>query len=194
MMERESENHTRWKHKWEWHNRRNVWDKSLRNGQVKKIGWEHENESTRDDKYQVVTFVLDRTKRSIVHRKKKSKGIGKTIKDKTPKDLGPGDTTVHTRVDGPTVQMCGDSNVVCKWINGRYSLGQKNRGPIRQIHQTLLLRVGKRQSVRFRRLTTSGNTLKEKTIRKLTIGPTMAHKEKGERSLTDVIIQRRGKR
>ena len=26
MMERDPGNHTRWKHKWRWHNRGNVWD------------------------------------------------------------------------------------------------------------------------------------------------------------------------
>ena len=27
MMERDPGNHTKWKHKWRWHNRGNVWDK-----------------------------------------------------------------------------------------------------------------------------------------------------------------------
>ena len=51
--------------------------------------------------YQFVTCALDRMKLSTVHRKKKSKGIGKKVKDKTPGDLGPADTTIHTREDGP---------------------------------------------------------------------------------------------
>ena len=42
-----------------------------------------------------------------------------------PRKLGPADATVYTREDGPTVQLCGDSEVVGKWINGKNSLGQK---------------------------------------------------------------------
>ena len=30
-----------------------------------------------------------------------------------------------TREDGPAVQLCGDSEVVGKWINGKNSLRQK---------------------------------------------------------------------
>ena len=41
-------------------------------------------------------------KLSIEHRKKKSKGIGKKIKDKTPRSLGPAVSTVHTCGDGRT--------------------------------------------------------------------------------------------
>ena len=78
--------------------------------------------STLADKYQFVTFALDRMKLSTVHRKKKSKEIGRKVKEKTPRDLGPADTTFHTLADGPTVQLCGDTNVACKWINGQYSL------------------------------------------------------------------------
>ena len=83
--------------------------------------------STLTDKYQFVTYVLDRMKLSIEQRKKKSKGIGEKIKDKTPRDLGPADTTVHTSIGGRTAIMCGDRNVACKRINDQYSLGQENR-------------------------------------------------------------------
>ena len=40
---------------------------------------------------------------------------GKKVKEKTPTDLGPADTTIHTREGDPTVQLCGDSEVTCKW-------------------------------------------------------------------------------
>ena len=41
--------------------------------------------------------------------------------------MGPGDNTVHKREDGPTVQLCGDSNVACKWINGEFAQGTKHK-------------------------------------------------------------------
>ena len=112
-MERDKGNHTRWKHKWRWHNRGNVWCKIA-------TEWAGEEDwmrarirkSTLEKKYQFVTFVLDRMNLSIEH--KKSKGIGKKVKDKTPRKLGPADTAIHTRIDWPTVQLCGDSNVLCK--------------------------------------------------------------------------------
>ena len=76
-------------------------------------------------------------KLSTAHRKEKSKGIGKKVKEKTQRDLGPADTTIHTRADGPTVQLCGDSEVTRKWVNGQYSVGQKDRGRVGQVQKTL---------------------------------------------------------
>ena len=94
VMERDCESHTRWKHKRRWRNRGHVWDKIAMDW-ASKEDWmrARERKSTLDDKYQFVTFVLDSMKLSIVHRKKKSKGIGKKVEDKTPADLGPADTT-----------------------------------------------------------------------------------------------------
>ena len=63
--------------------------------------------------------------------------IGKRVKDKTPRDLGPADTTVHTRVDVLTVKMCGSSDVACKLFTGECSLGQMYRGRIGQDQKTL---------------------------------------------------------
>ena len=62
---------------------------------------------------------------STIHRRMKSKGIGKKVKEKIPRDLGRADTIIHTRTDEPTVQQCGDSNVACEWATGQYSLEQK---------------------------------------------------------------------
>ena len=44
--------------------------------------------------------------------------------------MGPGDTTVHTREDGPAVQLCGDSNVASKWINGEFAHGTRYKDTI----------------------------------------------------------------
>ena len=49
------------------------------------------------------------------------------------------DKTIHTREEGPTVQLCGDSEVAGKWIHGDYSLRQKYCGRIGQIQKTLQL-------------------------------------------------------
>ena len=76
-------------------------------------------------------------KLSTEHRKKKSEGIEKKIKDKTPRDLGPADATIHTRSEGRTAQLCGDSDVACKWINREFSLGPKQREKIGQFQKTL---------------------------------------------------------
>ena len=84
-----------------------------------------------EEKYELVTFVFDRRKLSIEHRK--STGIEKKkIKDRTPRD-----TTVPTRSGGLTVQLCGDSNVACKWINGEFSLRPKYRGEIGLVQRTV---------------------------------------------------------
>ena len=74
-------------------------------------------------------------KLSVEHRKKKSRENGKRITDKTPTVLGLADTTNHTRDDRLTFQLCGDSDVACRWINGvacrwingEFSANRKNR-------------------------------------------------------------------
>ena len=87
------------------------------------------------DKTQFATITLDNVKLSTVQRKKKEKG--KKVDEKTPRVLGPADTIIHTREEGPTVQFCGDSEVAETWINGHCSLGLKYRGTIGQIQKTL---------------------------------------------------------
>ena len=52
---------------------------------------------------------------------------------------GPADKTVHTREDGPTVRLCGDSEVAGKRNNGQCYLGQKFRGTIGQIQKNIVL-------------------------------------------------------
>ena len=79
------------------------------------------------DKTEFVTRTLNRMNLSTVHRKvtEERKRKGKTSRLNTARDSGPADATVYTREDGPKVQLCGDSDVVGKWINGKNSLGQK---------------------------------------------------------------------
>ena len=104
-------------------------------------------------KNKFVMFALDRVKLSTVHRKKSCEGKGRKIKEKTPRDLGPAYTTIHTREDGPTVQRCGDSDVTCGWINGQCSLEQEYRGRTGQVQKKPYIRGGKgRLPIQFRRL------------------------------------------
>ena len=72
-----------------------------------------------------MTLVLNRTNLSTAHRKVKEKGRVKQAGSKPPRKLGPADASVFTREDGPTVQLCGHSEVVGKCINGKNSLRQK---------------------------------------------------------------------
>ena len=43
-----------------------------------------------------VTFVLDSVKLSTAHRKERGDERGKKVKEKTQRNLGPADTTIHT--------------------------------------------------------------------------------------------------
>ena len=70
------------------------------------------------DKNKFVTFAIDSVKLLTVHRKEKGEGKGKKVEEKTWRNLGPADTTIHTREEWLTVQQCGDSEVVRK-INGQ---------------------------------------------------------------------------
>ena len=132
MMERDPEKHTRWKHEWSGICFGNVWDK-IATDWAREEEWMRERKvkSTLAEIYQFVIFALDRMKLSTLHRKN-GKGLGKKVKERTPRDLGPADTTIHTRADGLTVRLSGDNNVTCKWINGEYPLRQKFRGRIGQ--------------------------------------------------------------
>ena len=100
-----------------WPNRGNVWDNCQGLGGYRKIGWARERRCALADKTQVVTFALDSVKPSTVHRKEKEEGKGKGVNGKTPRNLGPADTTIHTRKEEPTIQLCGDSEVASRWIN-----------------------------------------------------------------------------
>ena len=64
-------------------------------------------------------------KLSVAHRKRKGKGKGKQAGSKPPRTLGSVDAAIYMREDGLTVQLCGDSELVDKWINGKNSSGQK---------------------------------------------------------------------
>ena len=125
MMESDPENYPRWKYKWRWHNRGIVWHK-IATEWAGKEDWMsvRKKKTTLPDMYRSVTFALDRVKLSTVHWKNRGDWKGKNVNEKSPSDLGPVDATIHTREDGPTVQLSGDSKVDCKWINGQYSVGQ----------------------------------------------------------------------
>ena len=68
-------------------------------------------ENTPEEKYMFVTFILNKMKLSTEHRKTKKKDKEKRLKEKTPRNMGPKHYSIHTRSEGPTVQLCGESNV-----------------------------------------------------------------------------------
>ena len=49
------------------------------------------------DKCKFITYILNKMKFSTEHKKAEKKDGEKRLKKKTTRDLGPGDTTVHTR-------------------------------------------------------------------------------------------------
>ena len=93
---------------------------------------EREVKSTLVDKYKFVTFALDSVNLSTVYRKH-CEGTERRLKRRHQGTWDPRIPPSHTREDGPTVQLRGDS--VCKWINGECSLGQEFRGRIGQVQK-----------------------------------------------------------
>ena len=93
--------------------------------------------NTPEEKYNFVTFVVNIMKLSTEHRKNNYKDKKKRMKEKTPRDLGPKDISVHTRSEGPTLQLCGDSNVAWKWINDEFAERTKYKETIWKIQKTL---------------------------------------------------------
>ena len=115
VTKEDPENLTRWKHKSEWHNRGNAWDKMATCSAGKK-DWliARRAQNSPEDKYNFITYILNKMKLPTEDRKTENKDKEKRLKKRTPSELGSEDITVHTREGGPTVQLCGDSNVACK--------------------------------------------------------------------------------
>ena len=96
-----------------------MWDKAATRLADKENWMEaRKKKNSTEEKYKFVTFVPSKQKPFTEHTKSKSKDIKNKVKDKPPRDFGPEDITIHTRSEGPTVQLSGDSDVTCKWING----------------------------------------------------------------------------
>ena len=84
-----------------------MWDKIVTSWAGKEDWMEaRKKKNTPEEKYKFVTFVPSKMKLPTEHRNTKNKDKEKRIKENTPRDLGPEDTTVHTRSEGPTVQLC----------------------------------------------------------------------------------------
>ena len=127
-----------------------------------------------------MTLTLDRVNLSTAHRKEKGQGEGEQAGSKPPMKLGPADASVYTREDGTTVQLCGDSEVVGKWINGKNSLGQTYQEKWDDSEPM----VGKEDGQPFfLRLTTIFITFFGNTIQRPIIGPMWALKDRGQRIL-----------
>ena len=71
------------------------------------------------------------------HRQTKNKHKRNDAEEKDTQGFGAEDITVHTRDEGPTVQLCGDSNVTCKWNNGEFVQGTKYEDTIGKIQRIL---------------------------------------------------------
>ena len=63
MMKEDPENRTRWKHKWSWHNRGNVWDMMAPRWAGEK-NWviKRKEHTSPSDKYKFITFILKNMK------------------------------------------------------------------------------------------------------------------------------------
>ena len=68
----------------------------------------------------------------VGHEKRKIRSLRKDTRD-----LGPEDITVHTRDERTTVQLCRDSDVACRWINGKITQGTKYKDTIGKIQKLL---------------------------------------------------------
>ena len=95
----------------------------LRCGLERTTGRVKENFKALEDE-KIVTFALDSVNLSTTHRTN-------TVKtDEAP--------IIHTREEGPTVQLCGESEVAWKWINGQYSMEQRDKGKLLLTEATIL--------------------------------------------------------
>ena len=121
---------------WSWHNCGCVWGK-VASECAGKEEWSIKRKrcQTADDKRDFITLALQ----SVKHATHRSR-IGDTKKPsedgKDPRHVEPLDTSIQIRTEEPTGQLCGDSIVAEKWINGHYVIVQKYK-EIRRVQKTL---------------------------------------------------------
>ena len=146
-------NHTRWKHRWAWHNRGCVWDK-IATDWACKTDWmsERKKNFALTDTTIIATFTLECVK---VSGKKVDGGQSSTRVKKVPQC------------------SCVGTEVAEKWINGQYSLGFKDRGKLAKFKKNAVVMVEKGKSTTLsRRMTTMSSTFFGTIIRKQITGPT----------------------
>ena len=80
MMKEDPEKHTRWKHKWCWHSRGNVWDKMATCWAGKK-DWKvaRKEQNSPEDKYKFITYILNKMKLCTEHRENRKERWRKEI-------------------------------------------------------------------------------------------------------------------
>ena len=72
MRKEDPENRTRWKHKWVWHKRGNVWDK-MATCLAGKKDWmiARKEQNSPEDKCNFIAYILNKMKLPTEHRKNK---------------------------------------------------------------------------------------------------------------------------
>ena len=111
----DSNNNTRWKHRWGWHNLGCVWDK-IASEWVGAEEWSDKRRRCQDavSKRDIVTFAMVNVKHTVGHRPQSGESIKQNKGRKEPRKRGPPDLSVDPRTDGATVQMCENINVAEK--------------------------------------------------------------------------------
>ena len=95
-----------------------------------------------EEKYKFITYILNKMKfpkehRKTEKRKQKRKMEKRGLRKRHP-EIWVLETPLCTRVKGGlTVQLCGDGNVACKWINGEYAQGTKDKETLGKIQRIL---------------------------------------------------------
>ena len=90
MMKEDPENSTRWKHKWSWHNRGNLWNMmAARLAREKDWTMKRIEHTWPSDQYKFITYILNKMKLPTEHRKREKKdGDQKFKKKDTQSPLG----------------------------------------------------------------------------------------------------------
>ena len=78
------------------------------------------------DKRDFVSYAMMSAKQSVAHRPKIRQSSKPNKERKQPRILVPPDSSVSIRTEGTTVQLCGDSKVAEKWINGGHCTNGTN--------------------------------------------------------------------
>ena len=77
------------------------------------------------DKRDFVTFAMMRRNALGRTQTETGRNVKTNQERKEPRKLGPPDSSIYTRTEGTTVQLCGNSNVAEKRINDHGAVGQQ---------------------------------------------------------------------
>ena len=195
MMKEDPENSTRWKHKWSWHNRGNLWDMmAARLAREKDWTMKRIEHPWPSDQYKFITYILNKMKLPTEHRKREKKMETRSSR-KRHSEIWVEGTTRFTRVK--TDLQCNCVETVMWLATGsreNFAEEQSARIPLDKIRESCTHGGRNVPPTNFLHGQLRDAHLTGNIIKKQTTGPTLEHKEEDKLISTWKTLPQHGKR